>query len=302
MTRRQTYRVTCLAGHGIGPEVMAEASRALAHVSSLHGFRIEETHPAFGGAAVTQSGHALPNATRSVVLAAQSILVASESEPALDGVESELDLRARMDRVVFSARGAITLVSPLDDEALQWTLARAFEIARSSSAHVAAVGGDTAWRSAFAQEAARHDGVHADQLSVKSAVQGLAFEPERFDVVVTPAPYAEALVGFVAHGRSPRVAASGRLAGTGPGVFAPTHGAAEDIAGQGVANPASMLLAAALMLGDGLGERGAAETLTGAVLGACSNGTQTPDMLSRGLGATTREFARRCARASCRSR
>ncbi len=52
-----------------------------------------------------------------------------------------------------------------------------------------------------------------------------------------------------------------------------------------------MLLAAALMLGDGLGERGAAETLTGAVIGACSNGTQTPDMLSRGLGATTREFA-----------
>ena len=48
------------------------------------------------------------------------------------------------------------------------------------------------------------------------------------------------------------------------------------------------LLLFALMLGEGLGERGAAETLTGAVLGACSNGTQTPDMLSRGLGATTR--------------
>ena len=60
--------------------------------------------------------------------------------------------------------------------------------------------------------------------------------------------------------------ASGRLAGTGPGVFVPAHGAAEDIAGQGVANPASMLLAAALLLGEGLGERRAAETLTGAVL------------------------------------
>ena len=52
-----------------------------------------------------------------------------------------------------------------------------------------------------------------------------------------------------------------------------------------------MLLAAALMLGEGLGERGAAETLTGAVLGACSNGMRTPDCSSRGLGATTREFA-----------
>ena len=37
MTRR-THVVTYLAGDGIGPEVTAEASRALALVSSLHGF------------------------------------------------------------------------------------------------------------------------------------------------------------------------------------------------------------------------------------------------------------------------
>ncbi len=70
----------------------------------------------------------------------------------------------------------------------------------------------------------------------------------------------------------------------------PVHGAAEDIAGQGVANPASMLLAAALLLGEGLRERRAAETLTGAVLHAYGNGTRTPDMVSTGVGATTREF------------
>ena len=57
-----------------------------------------------------------------------------------------------------------------------------------------------------------------------------------------------------------------------------------------MANPASMLLAAALMLGEGLGERRAAETLSGAVLEACCNGTRTPDMVSAGVGATTREF------------
>ena len=82
-----------------------------------------------------------------------------------------------------------------------------------------------------------------------------------------------------------------RLAGGGPGVFAPVHGAAEDIAGQGVANPASMLLAAALMLGEGLGERRAAETLTNAVLDASTNGVRTPDLVRVGVGATTREFA-----------
>ena len=52
-----------------------------------------------------------------------------------------------------------------------------------------------------------------------------------------------------------------------------------------------MLLAAALMLGEGLDERRAAETLAGAVLEACSTGSGTPDMVETGLGATTREFA-----------
>lgn len=291
MTERTVYSVVCLSGHGIAAEVMAEASRALAGVSRLHGFRIRETHPPFGSEALTQSGHALPATTRSATLSAQAVLVAAASDPALAGVESELDLRARLDRVVFDGRGAITVVSPLADTALEWTLARAFDVARSSRARVASVGGDAAWASAFARETARHDGVHAEELSVKAAVHDLAFEPDRFDVVVTPPPYAEALLGFVAHGRSPRVAASSRLAGSGPSVFAPAHGAAEDIAGQGVANPASMLLAAALLLGEGLGERRAAETLTGAVLEACGNGVRTPDLVRVGVGATTREFA-----------
>ena len=40
MTERTTYTIACLSGHGIAPEVMAEASRALTRVSALHGFRI----------------------------------------------------------------------------------------------------------------------------------------------------------------------------------------------------------------------------------------------------------------------
>jgi 3-isopropylmalate dehydrogenase len=278
MTERPTYSIVCLSGHGIAPEVMAEASRALARVSGLHGFLVRETHPPFGSEARTQSGQALPQATRSATLAAQAVLVAAASDPAVADVESELDLRARMDRVAFGEHATVTVLSPLSDDALEWTLARAFDVARSSRARVASVGGDDAWETAFAHEAAAHDGVYVEELSVKAAVHDLAFEPERFDVVVTPAPYAEALLGFVAHGSTPRVTASSRLAGSGPSVFAPAH-------------PASMLLAAALMLGEGLGERRAAETLTNAVLGASANGVRTPDLVSIGVGATTREFA-----------
>lgn len=291
MTRRSTYTVACLSGHGIGPEVMAQASRALAHVSRLHGFTVEETHPPFGAEAFTQSGHALPVSTRRATLATQAILVAAAKEPALAGVESELDLHSRIDRVAFAPRGEITFVSPLGQTRLEEALEHAFGLARSSRARVASVGGVADWRLAVRAAAARHDGVFFEELPVARATQGLAFEPERFDVVVTPEPFAEPLVGVTAHGHRPRVVATGRLARSGPGVFATTHGAAEEIAGQGVANPASMLLAAALMLGEGLGERRAAETLVGALLEAYSTGAVTPDLVETGVGATTRQFA-----------
>ena len=109
--------------------------------------------------------------------------------PALAGVESELDLRARMDRVAFggtrrdhrsSARWPTT--------ALEWTLARAFDVARSSRARVASVGGRRGVESRPSR--ARPPGTTAsrrEELSVKAAVHDLAFEPDRFDVVVTPA-------------------------------------------------------------------------------------------------------------------
>jgi isocitrate/isopropylmalate dehydrogenase len=292
---------------------MAEASRALARVSRLHGFRVEETHPLFGGEAVTQSGHALPRATRQATLAAQAILVAAVEEPALAGVESELDLRAEVGRVVFSPRGVVTALGPLDDSAWDWSVERAFDIARSSRARVTLVAGDSRSRPIFRATARRNPGVLVDELPIGLAVQALAFDAEHFDVVVCPPGFAEALVGVAARGHTPRVVASGRLAGSGPGVFAPVpateaaepppplvgrlrrdyagHGSVDEIAGQGVANPASMLLAAALMLGEGLRERRAAETLAGAVLEACRTSVRTPDMVTAGVGATTREFA-----------
>ena len=60
MTARSRYVVACLAGHGIGPEVTAAASRALARLGREHGFDVEELHPPFDTEALTRSGHLLP--------------------------------------------------------------------------------------------------------------------------------------------------------------------------------------------------------------------------------------------------
>ena len=136
MTRRTVYSIVCLSGHGIASEVMAQASRALASVSRLHGFRVRETHPPFGSGALThRATHCRrPHGRRRSAHRRSSLRA---SDPALAGVESELDLRARMDRVAFDGRGAITLFSPLLDSTLEWTLARAFDVARSSRARIA---------------------------------------------------------------------------------------------------------------------------------------------------------------------
>jgi len=290
--RKPRYTVACLAGDGLGPEMMAEASRAVEAVSRLHGFHVEELHVPFGGEALARSGQLLPLSTRLAYLHADAVLVAASGEAALEDVETELDLRASVTRLRFRSRRTVSLLSPLADEAAEWTIERAFAMACSSRGRVASVDGDRRWRDLVAEVADRHDAVMLEHIGAASALSKLAFEPEQFDVVVTGPRFADALPGLASLiDRPGLIVASGRLAGSGPGVFASVHGTAAEIAGQGVVNPSSMLLAAALMLGEGLEERGAAETLAGAISAACSNGARTADMVGSGLAATTREFA-----------
>ncbi|HSK14762.1 MAG TPA: isocitrate/isopropylmalate family dehydrogenase [Gaiellaceae bacterium] len=291
MNRKKRYTVALLSGDGIGPELTAEASRVLAEVSRMHGFAVDELHLPFGGDAVRRFGHPLPPATRAACLDADAVLVASTREPALEDVKAELDLGWRLTRV--SARGSqLAVVGPLRPDAAELALERAFGLALGRRASLTSVGESPAWRAALARVAERHEGVRVERARFEDAVVGLLHDPARFDVVVCEQPFGEALSGTAAsaHGGT-RLVASGRLGPGGKGVFGPTHGSAPQLAGQGVANPSAMLLAAALLLGEGLGERSAARTLEHAVLDALDTGLGTPDLVSSGTGATTREFA-----------
>jgi 3-isopropylmalate dehydrogenase len=287
--RKKHYTVACLAGDGIGPELMAEATRTLAEVSRLHGFVVEDVHVPFGGDAVRRCGHPLPAATRASCREADAVLVATTKEPALEGVKAELDLTWRITRVRWLPDGDLSVVSPLVEEAEALALERAFVLACSRRGRLASVGSGADWADTFARAASRRDGVLVDHLDVDDAVAVLLREPERFDVVASEPASAEALSSTAAHVHRGARVASGRLSSAGPGVFGPTNASAAEIAGQGVANPSAMLLATALMLAEGLGERTAAATLESAVtdtLGA----VRTPDLVATGAGATTREF------------
>jgi 3-isopropylmalate dehydrogenase len=291
VTASSRYVVTCLAGNGIGPEVMAQASRTLAEVSSLHGFHVEEVHPPFAGEAVTRSGNPLPPSTRAAIVGADAVLLAGSSKAALDGVRAELDLAATVVGTQLSGGGSLVLFAPLTPDATDWTVGRAFESARARTGRLAAVGVGRGWQELVARHADGHDGIEVTYLTLAEALNRLSTAPGELEVVVTESVLLEALTEVAQLGSGRHPAATGLLSPAGPSLFCPTHGAAHDIAGHGVANPSEMLLATALLLGEGLGRRAAAETLETSVAEALQRPVDTPDRAASGsLASGTREF------------
>jgi isocitrate/isopropylmalate dehydrogenase len=96
-------------------------------------------------------------------------------------------------------------------------------------------------------------------------MRALVVEPQRFDVLVCPPELGAAAAEVAACATQRRTAAWGRLADSGPSVFGAGLDPEHEVAGHGVADPRPMLLAAALMLGEGLGEHSAAASLSQAL-------------------------------------
>jgi isocitrate/isopropylmalate dehydrogenase len=271
---------------------MASAVFALDEVARLHGLEVEDTHVSFGGVAFAWAGQTVPVVTRAAILGADAVLVAGADEPALDEVTSELDLRAQVTRVRFGHQDDVAFVFPLQEESAAWAARRAFEMAENRSLRLAVVG-DDAWFELVDEVATKHEHVRVEHLAPRVAVPLAAFNAARFDVVLIAPTWAEAVTEIAAAPAASRVAAHGLLSEHGPSLFVPSPDGGHALAGHGVVNPSSMLLAAAMMLEHGLGATSAGQTLAGAVSAALVDGPQTPDLLQRGAGATTAEFTTR---------
>ena len=253
MTARQTYVVACLAGHGIGPEVTAAASRALARLGREHGFDVEELHPPFDTEALTRSGHPLPAATRRRDLERRRRARRRATRPPRSTGSGGARPRAPRSRGSSTTTGEATAFAPLHDDAPDWTLERAFATAtRARRAGSRRSASTAAWRALVDRHAERHPGVEVEHVPLPEALRRLATGSA--GVLV-----AEGVLGETRRGGAPRsrgkrrLVATGQLSPTGPGLFAPAHGTASDLAGQGVADPSAMLLATALLLSEGLG-------------------------------------------------
>jgi hypothetical protein len=152
----RAWTVACLAGDGVGPELMAETSRVLTEVARLHHFRLDDVHLPFGGEAMTRFGHPLPPSTRGACRSADAVLVANTKEPALEGVKAELDLTWRIQRVRLLPEGDIAIVSPLVAGEDERTVERGFVLARSRRGRVSSVGAGGEWTELVERAADRH--------------------------------------------------------------------------------------------------------------------------------------------------
>jgi len=264
--------VACLAGDGVGPELMAEATRLLSELCALHSVAIDEEHLPFAGEAVTRFGHPLPLSTRTAYRQADAILVAAPHEPALEAIKADLDLAWRVSRVHLHPSSELLVFGAVGSASPEPAIRRAFFSAASKHGCLTAVGTSPEWRKSLAAEHERWAAMDVEHKTIGELLVGLG-SPSRLDVVVTEAELVEPITDAAAHlGGSPATVAHAWLAEEGPGLFVPGFGESSDNAGFGVADPTAMLLTVSLLLAEGLQRRSAARTLERAVsaAGSCS--------------------------------
>jgi isopropylmalate/isohomocitrate dehydrogenase-like protein len=213
------------------------------------------------------------------------VIVRENTEGMYGGIERIEGERVILERVV-SERGCKRIV----EYAFKYAVAKKrSKVTCVHKANVMKVS-DGMFRNIFYGSAvnyAFYNKIRSDDMHVDAAAMWLAKDPARFDTIVTLNLYGDILsdeVAGLAGGLG--FAPSGNI-GERHAIFEPVHGSAPDIAGRGIANPAAMMLSAAMML-DHLGKGVEAVALERAVVRALEGGVLTPDA---GGTATTKGFS-----------
>jgi 3-isopropylmalate dehydrogenase len=306
-------KIVCLAGDGIGPEVMREAIRALRALP----LPLELEERPFGGPGIRATGDPLPADTLAACRAADAVLLGAVGSPEFErtAVRPEQGLlRLRRELGIFAnlrpvkADGVDVLIvrelsgglyygtkgrredgtafdtCEYHPRQVERIARRAFELAQRRRRGLTAVDKygvletSSLWREVIDGLAPEYPDVAVDYMLVDNAAMQLVRDPGRFDVLLTENTFGDILsdVAAVATG-GVGLAPSAGLAESGPGIFEPIHGSAPDIAGRGIANPAAMLRSAVLMLEYGLGRPVEAKRLDDAVEAALRD-APTPDL------------------------
>jgi len=179
-------------------------------------------------------------------------------------------------------------------EEVERIMRKAFEIARNRRKLVTNIDKQNVlatsklWRKVAEEVAQDFPDVTLEHQLVDSAAMLMITNPAKFDVIVT-----ENLFGDILSDESSvlsgtlGVMPSASHSEKGPSLYEPIHGSAPDIAGQGIANPISMILSVAMMLRDSFGRYEDAERIERAVEASLAAGVLTRDI---GGQASTKEM------------
>lgn len=144
------------------------------------------------------------------------------------------------------------------------------------------------WRQVAEKVSTLYPDVVLEHQLIDSAAMLMITNPSKFDVIVT-----ENLFGDILSDESSvlsgtlGVMPSASHSENGPSLYEPIHGSAPDIAGQGIANPISMILSVAMMFRDSFNQEDAALLIEQAVEKVIEHGVVTRDL---GGLATTKEM------------
>jgi len=141
---------------------------------------------------------------------------------------------------------------------------------------------DGVFHKTFDRIAKEYDDIKTDHWIIDIGAAKLANAPEDFDVVVTLNLYGDIVSDIVAEiSGSVGLAGSSNI-GQNCAMFEAIHGSAPMIAGQGVANPSGILLAATQMLNH-IGQNDVAVKIENAWLKAIEDGIATADIFKEGI-------------------
>jgi 3-isopropylmalate dehydrogenase len=308
-----TEQIAVIPGDGIGGEVVPAAIEVLEAL----GLGFEFVEGEAGDHVLEERGEALPEKTYDLAADADATLFGAAGEtaadvilplreavdsfanvrparayPGVDAVKPETDLvfvRENTEGVYAGIEDDLTddvttLTRLITEDASRRIAEFGFEYAAENGyddvtvAHKANVMRKTDGRFLAACEAAAEEsGYEFDDALMDALAMHLIMHPEDYGVVICPNLAGDMLSDLAAG----LVGGLGLLpsANIGPenALFEPVHGSAPDIAGQGIANPAAMVLSAAMML-DHLGYHDEGQQVRNAVTQVLEHGPRTPDL------------------------
>jgi isocitrate dehydrogenase (NAD+) len=131
--------------------------------------------------------------------------------------------------------------------------------------------------------------IEFEDMIVDNTAMQLVVDPYQFDIIVTENMFGDILSDEASGLIGGLGLAPGANIGKDAAIFEAVHGSAPDIAGQGIANPSALILAACMLL-EHIGQPEVAGRIRDALLAALQGDVRTRDL---GGTATTQEFADR---------